>query len=219
MFSYTFLATIISVSVTGQVIVNDWTSSPITLESTVNSIPNSAGIGEIKAYNSGLYVNNNEDAKTTTYCPFTPELSGDLGHFCDDLDSKLAWFTVVSQGTSVASPGVLHTDSIGQTVYMNKTTGQIQYTRPHIGDVPLSETDVPVKVSLSNTEALSFTNEAPASSDNSYGVSQGQFWLCETDVEGEFAVSVTAYLDTCYSTSIHYRYTYAGEHHGTYLYL
>lgn len=219
MVSDTFLATILCASVVVQAAAIAGASSPITLETTVNSIPGSAGIGEIKAYNGGLYVNNDDNIRTATYCPFTPDISGDLGHFCDDHDSKLAWFTVSSQDASGTSPGRLNIESIGQFVYQNKTTGQIQYTNPHVRDVPISETEVPVIVSLSNTEALTFTNEFPVpKSDPDTYISPGQFWLCETSVNGEYAFSVTAYDDACYPTAVHYRYTFANEHHGTYRY-
>lgn len=101
----------------------------------------------------------------------------------------------------------------GQQLYVNTKSGHIQYHGPH-GTSPEGPQYQFVYASLSGGEGLRLNNETPG------GKYPGFWWLCPTDVSGEYALSVkdSATGNFCVSTSVQFRYTFAHELAGAFIY-
>lgn len=106
----------------------------------------------------------------------------------------------------VAVPG-------GQALYADKTTGHIRYSGPH-GTGAEGPQDGYVNASLSGGSSTQLINESP------FGKFPGFWWLCPTGVSGEWALSIKDSQDGnfCKSTAIQFRYTFANELAGAFIY-
>lgn len=179
-------------------------TGPITLEAALWD--KGFGPAEVKVYNNGVFVNTKKSVHSGNYCPITNYTIA----ACKEYNSTLAWFEVGTKLPNTVAPLLLSTHVPGgQVLYVNETTGALQFTNAH-SDYPLNgKTPLIPTVSFPGGEALSLINEFGPRSPQ--GV-PSDFYFCETKDKHQYTVNVMRPESVkCLRGYIMFRYTFRGE--------
>lgn len=166
------------------------------------------GEQEIKVYGGGVFVNTKKGTKSTPYCPITNSTLS----LCKKLNSTLAWFELAGTEYNTSLPLVLATSVPGgQVLFVNESTGALQYTRAH--------SNGPLDGKIPIIPHVSIQDDGVPTLHNEYTPGSADFFYCETGTKGEWSLNVfRPTSEKCLKGYIEFRKAHRGEKRGAWQY-